>query len=138
MRGVILLAAVALAACGSETPQASETGEAAQLALEPIGSPEFLQYKISMSGCAFVPAGGGFAAPFVTDADKAYIKVNGGVSPLVRIGETYAGGGYSASLTQSGEGTRDGARIGRTAHLTITDGRGVKVYDMDGQAQCAA
>ena len=138
MRGMILIAALALAACGSEAPPTPETGQGAELALEPLGSPEFLQYKISMKGCAFVPEGAGFGAPFVTDGDKAYIKTDGNVAPLAKIGESYEGGGYSAALTFSGEATPAGARIAHAAHLAITDGRGVKVYDKDGKAECAA
>src|SRR5690242_16206359 len=106
MRSAILIAAVMLAACGGEETAARQ---AAQLALEQLGAPEIQQYNIALTGCAFVPAGGGLGSLFITDGDMAYLKTNGSVAPLAKIGQDFAGGGYSASLKRSGEGKKSGA-----------------------------
>ena len=135
MRSAILVAAVLLAACGSEEIAAPE---APQLALEPFGAPEMQQYNIALTGCAFVPAGGGLGSLFITDGDKAYLKTNGLVAPLAKIGEDFAGGGYSASLKRSGEGKKSGASADYSAHLTVRDGRDVVIYEADGMARCGA
>lgn len=135
MRSAILVAAVLLAACGSEEPAAPE---AAQFALQPLGAPEMQQYDIALTGCAFVPAGGGLGSLFITDGDKAYLKTNGSVAPLAKLGEDYAGGGYSASLKRSGEGRKRGSQADYSAHLTVRDGRDAVIYDAEGMARCSA
>lgn len=145
MRAAILLAALALAACGSEQP---ETPPETQLALQPLGAPEFEQYEIELGGCAFAPEGRALSAVLITDRDKAYLKTNDTVAPLAKAEgssalpggawSAYSGGGYSVSLTISGEGKPQGSAKGYPAHLVVRDGSGATVYDSEGMAQCGA
>lgn len=139
MRAVLPLAALCLASCGGET----QPPTASQLDLRALGAPEVEQYGIYGYGCAFAP-GDGIESLYLTDKDKAYIKVGEKVVQLAKMDggprlpsgewENYSGGGYSVSLTVSG---KQPAKGDYDAHFTVRGDKGTTVYEANGRARCS-
>ena len=142
----IVMVCLALAACSGGNPGTKP--DMPQLVLQPILFPDITQNKLYGPACNFVPSNGGMGAVFLAQAERGVIKIDDHVVAIPLAGETaslpqgahtrYAGPLYAASLTPE-PGAKQKSVAGMTvftAHLTITDAKGQKVYDASGDTQC--
>lgn len=161
MRHLLLVSAIALAACGQTAEErtaddaravaevrANQVPPPEQLQPEPILYPDIEENDLFGAGCSFVPAGGGLGAIAIAQEDKGYMKRDGEVltfasdkgsakQPLNSY-RKYDGKLYGFTLdlaTDTGE-QEGGEIVNRPANLTVRDGRGRTVYEAPGTAQC--
>lgn len=161
MRRLVLVCALALAACSNELTEeeraaavaeveANQTPPPEQLELAPIRYREIEQHDLFGAGCSFAPEGGGLSAVALAMADTGHflrgselvtMAADKGSRELPYLARRkYDGKAYSMVLDldeaageQSGEETSD-----YPATLTIRDANDEVVYRKPGMAQCGA
>lgn len=166
MRHLVLVAALALAACGDGevTPEEQARIDDAKIAavkaaqiipptpLSPdkILYPDIEQNNLYGAGCAFVPEGGGLGAIALTQADVGYMKIDdkierfaadkGSATAPVGTFAKYDAGAYSLRLDLADEkGKRSGMETTDfNARLTVRNERDQIVYEAAGLAQCGS
>ncbi|MCH2486359.1 MAG: hypothetical protein MK010_01255 [Erythrobacter sp.] len=164
MRNAILLAALALAACGSEqSPQEKAASDAAASAeiraanvppaipvtLEPIAYSDIEANDLIGIGCSFALARDAEAAMAVTMVEAGYVKQDNAIQRLAPdmgsaempfgTRSNYDGKAFGLEMTTRGEGEAIGGETTLyDATLTLRDGRDRIVYRQDGVARCGS
>ena len=163
MRKPLILVALALSSCGPSAEEqarqdaadvaevrANQIPPPEQLSPEPILYPDIEQNDLFGAGCNFVAEGGGMGAIALAKPDVGYMKRSGKLltfaadkgSAQQPLGSwrKYDGKKYGFILDlESKTGEQAGIEtVNFPARLTVRDGRGQKVYESVGTAQCGS